>query len=85
MATGLLLVLNFPRGALLLRFADWTLTAGLAGRLAQMVVLPICTWILLGTFGLLWSLERPARAAPAARKWVRSLRKSTVRYSQITG
>ena len=60
MATGLILVLNFPRGGLLLRFADWSRTSGLLGRLVQIVVLPYCTWILLGTLGLIWYLERPA-------------------------
>ena len=58
MATGLILVLNFPRGGLLLRFADWSRTSGLAGRLVQIIVLPYCTWILLGTLGLLWCLDR---------------------------
>jgi len=58
MATGLILVLNFPRGGLLLRFADWSTTSGLAGRLVQIVVLPFCTWILLFTFCFLWYLDR---------------------------
>ena len=66
MATGLILVLNFPRGGLLLRFADWSQTAGLAGRLVQIIVLPCCTWILLLTFCLLWYLDRrPGRPVPA--------------------
>ena len=60
MATGLLLVLNFPRGGLLLRFADWSRNSGLAGRLVQIVVLPYCTWVLLGTLCLLWYLDRPS-------------------------
>jgi hypothetical protein len=58
LATGLVLVLNFPRGGLLLRFADWSRTGGLAGRLVQTIVLPYCTWILLGSLLLLWYLER---------------------------
>jgi hypothetical protein len=57
-ASGLILVLNFPRGGLLLRFADWTQHAGLPGRLAQILVLPACNWILIAAFGLLWYLGR---------------------------
>jgi hypothetical protein len=62
-ATGLILMLNFPRGGLLLRFAAWSEHAGPPGRLAQAAVLPACTWILLAAFGLLWYLGRRGDAA----------------------
>ncbi|MFO0892078.1 MAG: glycosyltransferase family 87 protein [Isosphaeraceae bacterium] len=57
-ASGLVLVLNFPRGGVLLSFTAWTEQAGAIGRLAQFVLLPYCTWILLASFGLLWYLDR---------------------------
>jgi hypothetical protein len=60
-ATGLILVLNFPRGGLMLRFAEWTQHNGLLGRLAQVAILPCCTWILLAAFGMLWFLGRQPR------------------------
>jgi hypothetical protein len=57
-ATGLVLVMNLPRGALLHKLASWTLIHGIAGRLVQIIVLPACTWILLAAFCLLWFLGR---------------------------
>jgi len=60
-ATGLVLVLNFPRGAQVLRFADWSKRSGLAGRLVQIFVLPYCTWIVLFALLLLWFLGRRTR------------------------
>ena len=62
-ATGLVLVLNFPRGGVLIRLSNWTQTSGLVGRLVQIVVLPYCTWILLASLFLLWHLGRESRAA----------------------
>ena len=57
-ATGLVLVLNFPRGGVLIRLSNWSLSSGLAGRLVQILVLPYCTWILLAALFLLWYLGR---------------------------
>ena len=55
-ATGLVLVLNFPRGGVLIRLSNWSQSSGLAGRLVQILVLPYCTWILLTSMFLLWYL-----------------------------
>ena len=60
-ATGLVLVLNFPRGGVLIRLSNWTQTSGLVGRLVQILVLPYCTWILLASLFLLWYLGRESR------------------------
>jgi hypothetical protein len=57
-ATGLVLVLNFPRGGALLRLAQWSRDAGILGRLFQIVAMPYCTWILLISLCLLWYLGR---------------------------
>jgi hypothetical protein len=57
-ATGLILVMNLPRGAVLHKLATWTMSHGLAGRLVQIIVLPVCTWILLAAFCWLWLLGR---------------------------
>ncbi len=57
-ATGLVMVLNFPRGGALIRLSNWSQTSGLAGRLVQIVVLPYCTWILLASLLLVWYLGR---------------------------
>jgi len=63
-ATGLVLVLNFPRGGVLIRLSNWSLSSGLAGRLVQILVLPYCTWILLTCLFLLWYLgPEPRRIA----------------------
>ena len=60
-ATGLVLVLNFPRGGVLIRLSNWSQGSGLAGRLVQILVLPYCTWILLASLFLLWYLGREPR------------------------
>jgi len=60
-ATGLVLVLNFPRGGVLIRLSNWSQSSGLAGRLVQILVLPYCTWILLASLFLLWYLGREPR------------------------
>jgi Glycosyltransferase family 87 len=60
-ATGLVLVLNFPRGGVLIRLSNWSQSSGLAGRLAQILVLPYCTWILLTSMFLLWYLGHEPR------------------------
>ena len=64
-ATGLILVMNLPRGAVLHKLASWTLSQGLAGRLVQIIVLPVCTWILLAAFCWLWFLGRRQDMADA--------------------
>jgi hypothetical protein len=43
---GFLAVLNMPRGEPLQQLAQWSQSAGLAGRLVQIVVLPYATWML---------------------------------------
>ncbi|MGC1722024.1 MAG: hypothetical protein WA746_23805, partial [Isosphaeraceae bacterium] len=60
-ATGLVLVLNFPRGGVLIRLSNWSQSSGLAGRLVQILVLPYCTWILLTSMFLLWYLGHEPR------------------------
>ncbi len=60
-ATGLVLVLNFPRGGVLIRLSNWSQGSGLAGRLVQVLVLPYCTWILLTSMFLLWYLGHEPR------------------------
>ena len=57
--------MNLPRGAVLHKLASWTLSHGLAGRLVQMIVLPVCTWILLAAFCWLWFLGRRQGMADA--------------------
>jgi len=57
-ATGLVLVLNFPRGGVLIRLSNWSQGSGLAGRLVQILVLPYCTWLLLASLFMLWYLAR---------------------------
>lgn len=56
-ATGIILVMNFPRGGVLIRLADWSQHSGLAGRAVQVVVLPYGTWVLLAALFGLWWLE----------------------------
>jgi Glycosyltransferase family 87 len=62
-ATGLVLVLNFPRGGVLIRLSSWSQNSGLAGRIVQVLVLPYCTWILLAAMFLFWNLGREPRAS----------------------
>jgi hypothetical protein len=62
-ATGLVLVLNFPRGGMLIHLANWAQTSGTVGRSAQIVVLPYCTWFLLTSLLLIWYLSRQPRPA----------------------
>ena len=44
---GFLLVLNMPRGKPLHDLAEWSETAGLTGKLVQIVVLPYAVWVSL--------------------------------------
>ena len=67
-ATGLLLVLNFPRGGVLIRLSNWTQTSGLFGRLVQVFLLPYCTWILLASLFLLWYLGRSPSSVTGAEQ-----------------
>jgi hypothetical protein len=59
----LVLVLNFPRGGMLIHLANWAQTSGTVGRSAQIVVLPYCTWFLLTSLLLIWYLSRQPRPA----------------------
>ena len=67
-ATGLGLVLNFPRGGVLIRLSNWSQSSGLAGRLVQILVLPYCTWILLASMFSLWYLGREPRGIALSDK-----------------
>jgi hypothetical protein len=67
-ATGLVLVLNLPRGGLLIRFSDWSQSGGLIGRLIQVFLLPYCTWILLASLFLLWYLGRQPRGSKVSEE-----------------
>jgi hypothetical protein len=44
---GFLLILNMPRGKPLHDLAGWSITAGIPGRLVQVIVLPFAVWVLL--------------------------------------
>ena len=67
-ATGLVLVLNFPRGGVLIRLSNWSQSSGLAGRMVQILVLPYCTWILLASMFMLWYLGRGPGAIALAKE-----------------
>ena len=65
-ATGLMLVINFPRGGVLIRVSNWSQSSGLAGQTGPDSRLPCCTWILLASMFLLWYFGRgPHVIAPA--------------------
>jgi len=66
-ATAFVLVLNFPRGGVMVRLAGWSQQGGLAGRLFQIFLLPYCTWILLLAMVMLWLLGRePSSERPSS-------------------
>jgi hypothetical protein len=60
-AAGLILVMDFPRGWRMLQLAEWSVGAGVAGRLVQIFVLPYPAWLLMFASAALIALG-PERA-----------------------
>ena len=48
-AVSLVLVMNFPRGWRMWTLAEWSVGAGVAGRLVQVLVLPYPVWLLMAS------------------------------------
>ncbi len=60
---GLMAVINMPRGEAFRDLAAWSVHAGLAGRIVQVLVLPYVIWVLFGSMAVIRLGAPPLQSA----------------------